>query len=156
METMPRKAVWAVAVVLVGLAAWGTYQGWKRSAVDEAGTAADGSLLPTVPAVAGARSATALVEPPAPALNEAQIREIARQEVRATLRGDAAASSESAPASGSTSSATAPTPTIGPAAAPGTRPAASAPAAPAPAAPPPAATPAPSPAPSQSSNAPLF
>lgn len=124
MEVIPRKAVLAAACALVALAVLGAYQGWRRSAVEEAQTAADGSLLPTTAAVSGAKTASALVETPT-TLNDAQIREIARQEVRAALRGDSASSSESAPAkaaatppSGATAATATPTPprpTIGPA-----------------------------------------
>ncbi len=111
MEAIPKKAVVAAAAVIVALSLLGAYQGWRRSAADDAQTGADGSPLPTTPAVAGARQASALVEAPPVALTEAQIRDIARQEVRASMRGDASASSAPAPASSSAaSSAPAPAP----------------------------------------------
>ncbi|HTI68175.1 MAG TPA: hypothetical protein VL460_11580 [Caulobacteraceae bacterium] len=147
MEAVPKKAVWAVAFVLFGLALLGAYQGWRRSTVDDTQTAADGSLLPTTAAVAGVRPAAALVETAQAGLNEAQIREIARQEVRAALRGDTGASNEAAaPAADAPGAATpgppgAPgAPRIGPIApgAPRTGPAGAAPPAPASAAPLPA------------------
>jgi hypothetical protein len=140
MEPLPRKAVVAAVVVLVLLALLGTYQGWRRSAGDEAQTAADGSPLPVTAAVAGARPASALVEAPPTPLTEAQVRDIARQEIRASLRGDSAGATESAP-SASTTNTTTP---IGGAPAP--RPAQAAP----------AASPPPVPEPSGAANAPLF
>jgi 2-oxoglutarate dehydrogenase E2 component (dihydrolipoamide succinyltransferase) len=144
MEVMPKKAVVAAAVVLALVAALGAYQGWRRSGADEAQVAADGSLLPTTAAVSGVRQASALVET-APTLSEAQVREIARQEVRASLRGDSSSSSESAPSTPAAPAAGASAPIGGPA------PPRVAPAAPVvPAAPAPAAEPAPA------ANAPLF
>jgi hypothetical protein len=97
MEAIPRKLVAAAAVILFGLALLGAYQGWRRSAVDEAQTAADGGLPLTTAAVAGARPASALVEAPPPPLSEAQVREIARQEARAALRSDSSAALEAPP-----------------------------------------------------------
>lgn len=143
MEAIPKKALMAVAVALAALSVIGVYQGWRRSAVDEAQTGADGSPLPTTPAVAGARQASALVEPPPVALTEAQVRDIARQEVRASLRGDSAPAGASSPAAGAAGSAPS-----GASTPPAPRPPAPAPIAVPP--PPPAAEPAPAPA------APLF
>lgn len=117
MEAMPKKAVWTVAAALVALALLGTYQGWRRSALDEAQTAADGSLLPVAPAVKGARPAAALVEAPV-VFSEAQIREFARQEARAALRGSEPVVSEAAPEAPSVGPAAAgqpPAPVAGPA-----------------------------------------
>lgn len=121
MEVMPKKAVVAAAIALVAVAAVGAYQGWRRSSADEAQTGADGNLLPTTAAVTGARTASALIET-TPTLTESQVRDIARQEVRASLRGDSAAASESAATAATTTTppigagATPPPPRVAPAA----------------------------------------
>jgi hypothetical protein len=145
METVPNKAVVAAAVVILGLAGLGAYQGWRRSAADETQDA--GALLPAGAPVTGAKAAAPLTEPPPPAMTEAQVREIARQEARAVLRGGSGPSVDEAPAEAGASAGP-----IG-----GTAPgAASARPAPAPApapAPPPVPTPAPAP---DTSQAPLF
>ena len=100
----PKKAVLAAAFVLLLLAGFGAYQGWRRSASDPDAAAEASGLLPTAAPVAGAKNASALAEPAAPILTEAQIREIARQEARAAIgRPDsnaAAASSEDGPPAG--------------------------------------------------------
>jgi hypothetical protein len=147
METVPNKAVVAAAVVILGLAGLGAYQGWRRSAADETQDA--GALLPAGAPVTGAKAAAPLTEPPPPAMTETQVREIARQEARAVLRGGSGSSADEAPADGGAAAPAAP---IGGTAsgAAGTRPAP----APAPApAPPPVPTPAPAP---DTSQAPLF
>lgn len=87
MESLPRPAVVTAAWVLLALAVLGAYQGWSRSALDESGAATAGVLSPTVAPVAGAKNATPLSDS-ALMLSEQQIREIARQEARAVVRGD--------------------------------------------------------------------
>jgi hypothetical protein len=84
METVPRKAVVAVAFIMVALAGIGAYQGFHRSSAAEPESGEAGLPSLTSP-VAGAKNASALTEPLAPNLTEAQIRDIARQEVRAAL-----------------------------------------------------------------------
>jgi len=90
--TITRKTLLGVVAALIALSAYGAYQGWRRSAADDV---ANGSaILPTTPAVTGARNASPLVEPPPPALTEADVREIARQEARAALTREQAPATE--------------------------------------------------------------
>ena len=68
MERAPPKALVAfVAIVLVALAGFGAYQGWRRSsgAEQDSGDAAAPTL--TAPGVAGAKNASAFAEPATPA-----------------------------------------------------------------------------------------
>ena len=92
METVPPKLVVAVAIILVGLAGVGLYQGiHQRGGGDQDTSEGAGTL--TAP-VAGAKAAAALTDPTAQGLTETQVREIARQEARAAL-GKPAAPAES-------------------------------------------------------------
>lgn len=135
MAIVSRRAVWTAGAAIVLLAIVGAYQGWRQGTA-EADVAASGEgLLPLTNAVA-ARQASALAEPPAPVLTEAQIRTIARQEAQAALTRPA--SEPSAPSASS------------PSAAPSRSSAASSPS------PAPAPAPAPSPPPADGGNAPLF
>ncbi|HTK34272.1 MAG TPA: hypothetical protein VL358_03150 [Caulobacteraceae bacterium] len=115
METVPRKLVVAVAFILVGLAGLGVYQGLRRSGAGDA-DAVDAGLPPlTAPGAAGAKTASAITDPQTPALTEAQVREIARQEARAALgqpRTAAAPASSEGVDAGPTSSST--KPVVGP------------------------------------------
>ena len=128
--------MWTAGAAIVLLAIVGAYQGWQRSAADADVASSTDGLLPVTNAVA-ARQASALLEPPAPALTEAQIRTIARQEAQAALTRPAAEPS---------------TPPAASATPPPSRPAAPTTPAPAPA---PAPTP-PSPPPADVANPPLF
>lgn len=134
MAAVSRRAVWAAGAAIVLLAIVGAYQGWRRSAADADVASSTDGLLPVTNAVA-ARQASALLEPPAPALTEAQIRTIARQEAQAALTRPA------------------PEPSAPPAA-PATPPPNRSPA-PTPPAPAPAPTPS-SPPPADAANPPLF
>lgn len=86
MESLPRPVVLTAAWVLLALAVLGAFQGWRRSSLDESGAATSGVLTPAVAPVAGAKNATPLSD--AALLSEQQIRDIARQEARAVMRGD--------------------------------------------------------------------
>ena len=140
--TVPRKAVLAVAFILLVLACLGVYQGWRRAGSGE--TESDGGVGSLTSPVAGAKTASALAEAAAPPMTEAQVREIARQEARAAL----GLGKPATPAS-SESDETSATPTA--------KPATAAPAAPKLAEQPALQTPvAPPPAPAAGGQAPLF
>jgi hypothetical protein len=87
MTGLPRQAVWTAALIILFLAAYGAYEGWKRSASEPADNpSAVGAAI--TPANAVGKAATPIVEPPQPApeaLTEARVRSIARQEVQAAL-----------------------------------------------------------------------
>ena len=104
MESLPRPAVMTAAWVLLALAVLGAFQGWRRSSLDESGAATAGVLTPAVAPVAGAKNATPLSDASL-MLNEQQIREIARQEARAVVRGDPSPTSTSSNGSSTSSQA---------------------------------------------------
>jgi hypothetical protein len=83
--TVPPRLVTAVALILLVLAGLGVYQGWRRSGLGDTDSGDAGLLTLTAPGAAAAKTASALADPSALGLNEAQVREIARQEARAAL-----------------------------------------------------------------------
>jgi two-component system sensor histidine kinase DesK len=152
--TMPKKTVWAAGLIILALAALGTYQGVRRAGTDSDNS---DSGLPTLTAPAtNAKVASPLAEPITPILTEDQVRDIARQEARAALRRSDTAPTDTAGASetngetaaGATASA------ARPAGGNAIAPAASRPAAPVPT--PPAPAPAPAPGGNSPGSPPLF